>query len=209
MTGIPWLKTTPKNQDVVKLLEETSLSDLSVRMLLIVLITLIRTGIGFWFQSGSEILLVFRRGKPPAPGGSELKKRSVPKGILCGSEGAFFAPVKEHSAKPLLIYDWARSALKGPYLELFARNHVHGWTCYGKATGYWLDESGVTELPPCLHCGKQVCYCCEECAVNVILEKHKPICSHASKRKKKGKPCPPPPPKGTRKPPPPPPKNRS
>lgn len=206
VTGIPWLKTTPKNKDVTDLLEQSGgMASLPVRLLLIMLITLIRTGIGFWFQSGSEVLLVFRRGKPPSPGGSELKKRKVPKGILCGSEGAFFAPIKEHSAKPLLVYDWARANLKGPYLELFARNHIHGWTCWGKATGYWLDEKGVSKLPPCLHCGKQLCYCCEECAINVILEKHKPECSHASKRKKKGKKPEPPTPPAKKRPPPPPP----
>lgn len=121
VTGIPWIKTSPSSGNI-------------------------RTGIGFWFQSTSEIFLVFRRGKPPAPDGSKLKKRSPPKGLLCGSEGQFYAPVKEHSAKPLLIYDWARAKLRGPYLELFARNQIHGWTCWGHDTGFHLDENGVHEI---------------------------------------------------------------
>ena len=121
VTGIPWIKTSPNTGNI-------------------------RTGIGFWFQSTSEIILVFRKGKPPSPDGSKLRKRSPPKGLLCGSEGQFYAPVKEHSAKPLFIYDWAKAKLKGPYLELFARNKVHGWTCWGKDTGYWLDANGVHSL---------------------------------------------------------------
>ncbi len=118
VTGIPWIKTSPNTGNI-------------------------RTGIGFWFQSTSEMILVFRRGKPPAPDGSKLKKRSPVKGLLCGSEGQFYAPVKEHSAKPLLIYDWARAKLKGPYLELFARNTIHGWTCWGHETGFHLNKKGV------------------------------------------------------------------
>ena len=121
VTGIPWVKTSPNTGNI-------------------------RTGIGFWFQSTSEVFLIFRRGKPPAPDGSKLKKRSPPKGLLCGSEGQFYAPTKEHSAKPLLVYDWARAKLKGPFLELFARNQIHGWTNWGKDTGYWLDENGVRQI---------------------------------------------------------------
>ena len=121
VTGLPWVKTSPSSG-------------------------MIRTGIGFWFQSTSELLLVFRRGKPPAPDGSSTKKRKPVKGLICGSELQFYAPVKEHSAKPLSIYDWARAKLKGPYLELFARNQIHGWTCYGHDMGWHLYEGGVMPI---------------------------------------------------------------
>jgi len=126
VTGLPWIKTTPSSGNI-------------------------RTGIGFWWQSTSELVLVFRKGKPGCPDGNATKKRKPVKGLLCGSEGQFYAPVKEHSAKPLLLYDWAKAKLKGPYLELFARNTIQGWTCWGKDTGYWLDENGVHEIKekPC------------------------------------------------------------
>ena len=121
VTGIPWIKTSPSSGTI-------------------------RTGIGFWFQSTSELLLVFRRGKPPSPDGNATKKRRPVKGLLCGSEIQFYAPVKEHSSKPLSVYDWARAKLKGPYLELFARNTIHGWTCWGIETGYELSVSGVRRV---------------------------------------------------------------
>lgn len=146
VTGIPWLKTSPKNKDVAEFLQDKSIWDLTIKQLIVTLITLIRTGIGFWFQSTSEPILIFRRGKPASPDGNATKKRKPVKGILCGSEGAFFAPIKEHSAKPLFIYDWIRAKLKGPYLELFARNEIHGWTNWGFDTGYALSADGVEEI---------------------------------------------------------------
>ena len=52
---------------------------------------------------------------------------------------------------PKQVYDMIRRDLKeamelDQHLELFARNSIHGWTCWGKETGYWLDENGVTIL---------------------------------------------------------------
>ena len=125
VTGLPWIKTSPSSGTI-------------------------RTGIGFWFQSTSELLLVGRKGKPPSPDGNATKKRKPVKGLLCGSEWQFYAPVKEHSSKPLSIYDWARAKLKGPYLELFARNSIHGWRCLGHDTGWHLSERGAEPLedPP-------------------------------------------------------------
>lgn len=121
VTGIPWIKTSPSSGTI-------------------------RTGIGFWFQSTSELLLVGRKGKPPSPDGNATKKRKPVKGLLCGEEWQFYAPVKGHSAKPLSIYDWARAKLKGPYLELWARNQIHEWTCWGHETGFHLNEHGVSKL---------------------------------------------------------------
>jgi len=118
VTGLPWIKTSPSSGTI-------------------------RTGIGFWFQSTSELLLVGRKGKPGSPDGNATKQRKPVKGLLCGSEWQFYAPIKEHSSKPLSIYDWAKAKLKGPYLELFARNQIHGWTCWGHDTGFHLSEEGV------------------------------------------------------------------
>lgn len=121
VTGWPWIKTVPSSGTI-------------------------RTGIGFWVQSTSELLLVFRRGKPPSPDGNATKERKPVRGLLCGSEGQFYAPVKGHSEKPVMLYDWARAKLSGPYLELFARNSIHGWTCAGWDTGYHLGPSGIVSL---------------------------------------------------------------
>jgi N6-adenosine-specific RNA methylase IME4 len=136
VTGIPWIKTSPNSKQPVP---DHPWGEF---------VALVRGGIGFWFQGTAEGVLFFRKGNPPSPGGNATKKRVATKGILCGSEGAIFAPIKGHSAKPLLFYDWMRLRLKGPYLELFARNEIYEWTCWGKDTGYWLDENGVHPYVP-------------------------------------------------------------
>lgn len=121
VTGIPWVKTSPSSGNI-------------------------RTGIGFWFQRTSEMLLVFRKGKSASPDGNATKTRKPVKGLLCGEEWQFYAPTKGHSEKPLSIYDWARAKLKGPYLELFARNKIYGWDCYGYELGHWISDEGITKL---------------------------------------------------------------
>lgn len=97
LTGIPWIKTTPNTGNI-------------------------RTGIGFYFQSVSELILIFKKGKGKSGVGEIKKERKRFKGLLCGSEKQFYAPTKGHSEKPLTINDWARETFKGPYLELFARS---------------------------------------------------------------------------------------
>lgn len=113
VTGLPWVKTTPDSGEI-------------------------RCGIGFWFQSASEVLLWGRRGNAKAPKGD-----SPVRGLVCGSEKQFYNPIRGHSSKPMSLYDFIEERLKGPYLELFARNIVHGWTCIGHETGWELYEGGV------------------------------------------------------------------
>lgn len=127
VTGLPWIKTSPASGTI-------------------------RTGIGFWVQSTSEFILFGRKGNAKAP--LRSKETPVQKGLLCGSELQFYAPVKDHSSKPLTIYDWAVSRLKGPYLELFARNQIHGWTCVGKDLGHWIDREDIHWYDPKTHGGE-------------------------------------------------------
>jgi N6-adenosine-specific RNA methylase IME4 len=131
VTGYPWIKVSPSSGDV-------------------------RTGIGFWAQSTSELVLIFRRGKAKSPGGGASKrgeKRDNVLGLLCGSKRQFYAPIKEHSAKPLMVYDWAKAKLQGPYLELFARNSIFGWNCWGHDTGYHLHPGGVCSVEEAIAAG--------------------------------------------------------
>lgn len=116
ITGCPWVKTSPGTGEIY-------------------------CGIGFWWQSASEVLLAGRKGKAPAP------KRGDPvRALMCGSERQFYAPTRAHSAKPTTLYDWVEAKFSGPYLELFARNKIHGWTCWGHETGYELHPGGVREV---------------------------------------------------------------
>jgi len=86
------------------------------------------------------------KAKGPKGFGVHKKKRQTVMGLLCGSEWQFYAPVKGHSEKPLTLYDWARAKLKGPYLELWARNDLYGWDNWGHELGYHLSERGVEKL---------------------------------------------------------------
>lgn len=131
VTGIPWIKTSPNSKQLAPEHEWGPI------------VSAVNTGIGFWFQSTAELLLFFRRGKPRSPDGNATKKRKPVKGLLCGTEGVLFAPVRGHSAKPLSLYEWAEKKLKGPYLELYARNDIYGWSCVGKETGWWMSEKGI------------------------------------------------------------------
>lgn len=118
VTGLPWVKTTPRTGEI-------------------------KRGIGFWWQSTSELLLVGRRGKAAAPKHDERVM-----GLLCGERDApaFYAPRGPHSRKPPSLVEWIESRLPGPYLELYARVDRPGWTCWGHATGWHLDAEGVSPI---------------------------------------------------------------
>ena len=75
------------------------------------------TGMGYWTRANSEPCLLATRGNP------QRDARDVPQVIM--------APIGKHSQKP----DEARSRIErllvGPYLELFGRDPVPGWTVRG------------------------------------------------------------------------------
>jgi len=122
VTAAPWVKTTPDKADLA-------------------------TGIGFWFQSCSEPLTVWKRGNPTT-------ERFPILGLLHGDERQFYYPAsRKHSRKPEDIYDWIEAKCGPPgdgtngttrYLELFATRERPGWVCIGADLGFWLDERGVT-----------------------------------------------------------------
>lgn len=126
VTAAPWIKTTPKSGDI-------------------------STGIGFWFQSTSEVLIVARQGKPTT-------ERFPILGLLTGDERQFYYPAsRKHSRKPEDIYDWIEAKCGPPgdgtngttrYLELFATRERPGWTCIGSELGYWIDCDGISVIPP-------------------------------------------------------------
>ena len=120
VTAVPWVKTEPKRGRI-------------------------RHGIGFWFYTASELVLVCRRGKARAPKQSTAAK---PDALLVGDRGnpTFWAPRGHHSRKPLSFVEWVESTLPGPRLELYATGTRPSWTCWGHATGYHLYEGGVIML---------------------------------------------------------------
>jgi N6-adenosine-specific RNA methylase IME4 len=76
-------------------------------------------GVGFYFRNVTELLLFGVRGKlrTLAPGRRQVNVIARRK--------------REHSRKPDEQYALIEQCSPGPYLELFARERVPGWTCWG------------------------------------------------------------------------------
>lgn len=115
VTAIPWIKVVPSSGEI-------------------------RRGVGFWAMSASEVLLIARIGDPKRlnVNGGEGK----PIGLLVGEDLIFYAPIREHSSKPLEVHEWLEDTLHGPNLELFARVATPGWTCWGRELGVELTSDG-------------------------------------------------------------------
>jgi N6-adenosine-specific RNA methylase IME4 len=116
VTGMPWVKTVPSAMTI-------------------------RTGIGFWFQSATEMVLVGTRGSVSRQGQARMI------GLLTGEPRQFYSPIGRHSAKPEGLQDWIEAEFAGPYLELFARRERAGWDCWGYDTGFVLSGDGVAKVP--------------------------------------------------------------
>ena len=55
----------------------------------------------------------------------------------------------EHSEKPEELRTMIERLYDGPYLELFGRRRVAGWTVYGNDARLWTGEAQVEERTPC------------------------------------------------------------
>lgn len=93
------------------------------------------TGTGNYTQGGSESVWLGVKGSGLA---SMRRSRSVRSSVI--------HPRTEHSAKPEEIQTRLEELWHGPYLELFARRHRLGWTCWGEELGQWLCEEGVKDV---------------------------------------------------------------
>jgi N6-adenosine-specific RNA methylase IME4 len=69
-------------------------------------------GKGYWTRANTEVCLLAVKGAP--------------------MHEVIVAPVAEHSQKPDCVHQKIEALVLGPYLELFARKPVPGWTCWGQ-----------------------------------------------------------------------------
>jgi N6-adenosine-specific RNA methylase IME4 len=76
-------------------------------------------GVGFYFRNVTELLLFGVKGKLRT---REPGRRQV---------NMIVERKQEHSRKPDLVYSIIEACSPGPYLELFARRRVPGWTTWG------------------------------------------------------------------------------
>ena len=77
-----------------------------------------RMGMGHYFRTAHECLLLGTRGHP------KVNFKGQPSWIM--------APVQEHSHKPEEVYAIVERMFDGPYAELFARKRRKGWRSWGK-----------------------------------------------------------------------------
>lgn len=85
-------------------------------------------GVGFYFRNVTELILFGVRGnlRTKQPGRSQVN-------VLISRK-------EEHSRKPDAQYTLIESCSPGPYLELFARKRVPGWTCWGDQADTYEDN---------------------------------------------------------------------
>ncbi len=76
-------------------------------------------GTGFYYRMQHEHLLLGARSKAPG----HFKDKAI--------SSIIHAPRAEHSEKPPKVHSLIERACAGPYLELFGRRHVQGWTVIG------------------------------------------------------------------------------
>lgn len=75
------------------------------------------TGMGYWTRANAELCLFATRGSP--------------KRIAKNVHQIVMSPVRKHSQKPDEVRQRIERLLSGPYLELFGRDSVDGWTVWG------------------------------------------------------------------------------
>lgn len=76
-------------------------------------------GMGYWFRSQHELLLVGIKGRPNTP--HESKR-----------VGSIFTEKRgKHSKKPLCVYEWIERTFPGKKLEMYCRTPRPGWAVWG------------------------------------------------------------------------------
>ena len=85
-------------------------------------------GVGFYFRNVTELLLFGVKGsmRTLKPGRTQVNLLATRK--------------REHSRKPAEMYDIVEACSPGPYLELFAREPIDKWTCWGDQVETYLDN---------------------------------------------------------------------
>jgi len=88
-------------------------------------------GVGFYYRNVTEMVLFGVKGnlRTLAPARSQVN-------ILISRK-------QEHSRKPIQLYNTIERCSPGPYLELFAREKVPGWTQWGDELETYTDTKRV------------------------------------------------------------------
>lgn len=90
-------------------------------------------GQGYYTRANSEPCLLVTRGKTlrrKDMGQSQIIAEETPDEIL-GIQTAYIEAVAKHSRKPKSIYGRIEKLFDGPYISIFEREQIQGWTCLG------------------------------------------------------------------------------
>src|SRR5579872_4573389 len=85
-------------------------------------------GVGFYFRNVTEIILFGTRGSMRT-----LKPGRTQVNVIVKRK-------QEHSRKPMEAYRLIEECSPGPFLELFARERVEGWTQWGDQVDSYVDS---------------------------------------------------------------------
>ena len=91
-------------------------------------------GVGFYFRNVTELLLFGIKGN----------MRTLDPGRR--TTNIVVSRKQEHSRKPADIYSIIKACSPGPYLELFAREHIPGWTCWGDEVETYVETRRVPSV---------------------------------------------------------------
>jgi N6-adenosine-specific RNA methylase IME4 len=94
----------------------------------------LHTGMGYWTRSNTEFCFLATRGSPTR--------------LAHDVHQVVFAPVGEHSAKPEDVRHHIERLFAGPYLELYGRKPVAGWTVWGNEISRQTFAPPVLEAAP-------------------------------------------------------------
>ena len=92
------------------------------------------TGLGYWTRANQEQCLLATRGKP------HRKAKDVRRLVVDVR--------REHSRKPDKVRSGIERLVDGPYLELFTRESVPGWSAWGTETGLFDNGPVQTRRQP-------------------------------------------------------------
>jgi len=86
-------------------------------------------GLGYWTRANPEMCLLctFRN----------------PKRVDRNVDQLIVSKLREHSRKPDEIYSRIEKLVKGPYIELFARNTRKGWDSWGNQVGKFKEPGKI------------------------------------------------------------------
>ncbi len=90
-------------------------------------------GMGYWTRANTEPCLLATRGSP------KRQAKDVHQVIM--------SPVGPHSRKPEETQARIERLLTGPYLELFGRRPMKGWTVWGNQISRGLFHGDIPEFP--------------------------------------------------------------